>query len=121
MSVPITTDSAAQNFRHFTNVLNQRVYGSAAQRHGKRLPVIPVLEGSALKRLHYHALIDCPRDDLLATFPSLIVRTWMATQWGYNENQVIPSADTGWINYMTKLRDKPDFGTDIDWLNFRNF
>src|SRR5437764_15446081 len=33
-----------QAFRHFVNLLNRAVYGSAFRRHGKRLRVLPVLE-----------------------------------------------------------------------------
>jgi hypothetical protein len=33
-----------QAFRHFMNLLNKKVYGSACRRHGKRLRVLPVLE-----------------------------------------------------------------------------
>src|SRR5712671_6584076 len=33
-----------QAFRHFMNLLNRAVYGSAFRRHGKRLRVLPVLE-----------------------------------------------------------------------------
>jgi hypothetical protein len=33
-----------QAFRHFMNLLNKAVYGSAFRRHGKRLRVLPVLE-----------------------------------------------------------------------------
>ena len=33
-----------QAFRHFMNLLNRAVYGSAFRRYGKRLRVLPVLE-----------------------------------------------------------------------------
>jgi len=33
-----------QAFRHFMNLLNKAVYGSAFRRYGKRLRVLPVLE-----------------------------------------------------------------------------
>jgi hypothetical protein len=101
------------------NLLNKRVYGNAARRHGKRTPVIPILEGGGSKRLHYHIVIDCPRDDLRDTFPSLIDETWRSTQWGYHEIKVT-AADQGWITYVTKLRDKPDFASAFDWMNCHN-
>ena len=37
-------DAATQNFRHFLNLLNGRVYGNAFKRHSKRLRVIAVVE-----------------------------------------------------------------------------
>lgn len=112
----LTRDIASQNLKHFLNVLNKQVYGGAAQRHGKRLPVFSVLEGGNGKRLHYHIVIDCPRNDLIEAFPAMVILTWRKTLWGYNQTHVTP-CDAGWVNYMTKLRDKPDFGSAIDWEN----
>lgn len=112
----LTPEIASRNLRHFLNVLNKRVYGTAAQRFGKRLPVFPVLEGGGGKRLHYHLAIDCPRDDLLEAFPAMIVTEWRKTLWGYDQSLVTP-CDAGWFTYMTKLRDKPDFASSIDWMN----
>jgi hypothetical protein len=39
--------------------------------------------------------------------------------WGYDQIEVRPDADRGWLNYITKLRDKPDFASAIDWVNVR--
>lgn len=119
VSVSLTPELAVQNFRHFMNLLNKRMYGNAARRHGKRLPVFPVHEGGGSKRLHYHAMIDCPRDDLRDTFPALIDEIWRSTQWGYYQTKVT-AADEGWITYVTKLRDKPDLASAIDWMNYHN-
>src|SRR6202161_1379162 len=62
-----------QAFRHFMNLLNGAVYGSAFRRHGKRLRVLPVLEkgevcARALRpwecgasgRWHIHCAIELP-------------------------------------------------------------
>lgn len=112
----LTPEIASRNLRHFLNVLNKHVYGSAAHRFGKRLPVFPILEGGGGKRLHYHLAIDCPRDDLIEAFPAMIVTAWRKTLWGYDQTFVTP-CDAGWFTYMTKLRDKPDFASSIDWMN----
>lgn len=112
----LTREIASQNLKHFLNVLNKQVHGAAAQRHGKRLPVFSVLEGGNGKRLHYHLVIDCPRDDLIEVFPAMVVLAWRKTLWGYGQTDVKP-CDAGWVNYMTKLRDKPDFASAIDWEN----
>jgi hypothetical protein len=116
--VALTEQSASQNFRHFLNKLNRSVYGKAAQRFGKGVSVIPVLEGDADKRLHYHAIIDCPRAELIADLPVIVAEAWRSTQWGYHQTDIQAGADRGWLNYMTKLRDKPDFADSIDWMNF---
>jgi hypothetical protein len=109
---------AVQNFRHFMNLLNRRVLGSHYQRKRQRLPVIPVLEGSGrYRRLHYHAVIDCPRDDLDGVFPLLIQSVWAKTKWAFVQTDVRPDADEGWVNYISKTYDKPDYADAIDWEN----
>ena len=62
-----------QAFRHFMNLLNKAVYGSAFRRHGKRLRVLPVLEKGEVRarslrrwergtsgRWHIHCAIELP-------------------------------------------------------------
>src|SRR5665811_897847 len=62
-----------QAFRHFMNLLNRAVYGSAFRRHGKRLRVLPVLEKGEVRaralrpwecgasgRWHIHCAIELP-------------------------------------------------------------
>ena len=83
--VPLDEYSIRQNFRHFLNLLNRRVFGKAAQRYGKQVYSLGVIEGGEFKRLHYHALIDCPRREQIADFGHLIEECWRSTQWGYEE------------------------------------
>ena len=117
--VTLNPEDGSRNLRHFLNVLNKQVYGSSSRRYGKRLPVISILEGGGTKRLHYHLVIDCPRDDLIEVFPSMVIQTWRQTLWGYDQTHITP-CDEGWVSYITKSRDKPDFGQSIDWLNCHN-
>ncbi len=114
----ITNEDASQNFRHFMNRLNRSAFGKAAQRFGKGLAVVPILEGTQDKRLHYHALVECP-DHLNCCFQSLIVRHWLATDWGYHQIDCQHRADAGWLNYITKFRDKSDFVSSIHLMNLR--
>ncbi|KEO85424.1 hypothetical protein EH30_12930 [Erythrobacter sp. JL475] len=113
-SVRLTPETASRNVRHFLNILNKRVYGSAAQRYGKRIRVLAVAEGGASKRLHYHLMLDCPRVDLVDEFPMIVKDAWAKTDWGYHQIDVRP-CDSGWLTYMTKFRDKPDFASSFDW------
>ena len=114
--VALTPEIASQNLRHFLNVLNRKVFGSASKRHGKRVNSVAVLEGGNGKRLHYHLILDCPRDEQIGMFPLLIDRAWQSTNWSYDLID-IKQCDDGWLNYMTKLRDKPDFASSFDWMN----
>lgn len=110
---------AVQNFRHFMNKLNRRIFGRSAMRFGKGVCCIPILEGGGEQRLHYHAMIDCPRPELVLDYPTLIAECWRSTQWGYWQVDCQAFPDDGWIRYITKFRDKPSFGDAIDWMNFR--
>jgi hypothetical protein len=110
-------------FRHFLNLLNRAVYKNAFKRHRKRLRVIPVLEKELDGRWHYHAAIEPPPQLDFAHFESLIRACWAKTHWGYQRIQVRPNANSGWINYMLKSRQKADFDTwadCIDWESFHN-
>lgn len=115
----LTEAVAAQNLRHFLNKLNRSVFGKSAARFGKGVGCIPVLEGGRDRRLHYHAVIDCPLPDLVAGFPLLITDHWRSTQWGYFQVDCQTDTDDGWLTYITKFRDKPNFADAIDWTNLR--
>lgn len=118
--VAITEEIASRNFRHFINLLSSKVYGTSSKRFGRRVRAIPVLEGGAGLRLHYHAMIDCPREELATVYPQMIEQCWQQTDWGYDQVHVTTGADLGWVRYMTKLRSKRDFACSIDWMNFAN-
>lgn len=110
----LTPDFATRNLRHFLNLVNKRIYGSSAQRNGKRIRSVAVQEGGQYKRLHYHLMLDCPRDELVMEFPAILTKAWVSTDWGYPQIDIQP-CDQGWLNYMTKLRDKADFASAFDW------
>lgn len=121
--VPLDNDRAVQNFHHFMNLLNRRVSGNSTRLGGTGIRVVPILEGGRAGgihdgRLHFHALIDCPRPALVQEFPEIIRDLWSKTRWGYREIEVLPAYDAaGWIDYLTKVWDKPDFGSSIDLIN----
>lgn len=115
----LTDTAASQNMRHFLNKLDRSIFGKAASRFGKQVGCIPVLEGGGIKRLHYHAIIDCPRPELAGDFPLLIADAWRTTMWGYWQVDCQNDADHGWLSYITKFRDKPNLADAIDWTNLR--
>lgn len=118
--VSLNAQEASTNMRHFTNRLNKAVYGNAASRYAKRVPIIAVQEGGNDLRLHYHAWIDCPRDDLISTFPALVTELWGQTPWGYREIDINASTDVRWTNYISKLSTKSNVADAIDWENCYN-
>lgn len=115
--IRITPDRASQNLRHFLNVINYKCLGKKASRHGHRIPVFSVLEGTQEKRLHFHLLMDWPIGSNANEIETMISTNWQKTQWGYHQIDVKTQADEGWINYITKMRDKEDFSSSIDWEN----
>lgn len=118
--IRLTNERASQNLGHFLNLLNKRLYGNAHQRFGSAVRVIPILESGGGKRLHYHLMIDCPRNDLKGLFPQLVRTLWTQTQWGYDQTDIQADADKGWINYISKSNDKPNYNDAIDWVNYNN-
>jgi len=116
----LTREAASQNYRHFLSLLSTSVLGKAATRFGRRVRSISVIEGGSGKRLHIHAVIDCPREDLVEQFPLMIEQAWLKTQWGFGQIDVQPDADRGWIDYISKFRDKPVYADAIDWENCHN-
>ena len=118
--VLLTNEAASRNYRHFLNVLNDRVFGKAAQRFGRRVNSISTIEGGGGKRIHIHGVIDCPLPDLVPRFPALIAEVWRKSDWGHQEIHIQPGADAGWTKYISKLRDKPNYADSIDWENYHN-
>lgn len=115
--IRITPDRASQNLRHFLNVINYKCLGKKASRHGHRIPVFSVLEGTQEKRLHFHLLMDWPLGTDASEIETIISSNWQKTQWGYPQIDVKTHADNGWVNYITKMKDKEDFSSSIDWEN----
>ena len=108
---------ASSNFRHFMNRLNRRVFGNAFNRFGRRLQVLTVTEQSSTNRLHHHAVIGRPRYIEFEQFKCQIEDCWRKSYWGYKQTLILPMTSSGWISYMTKLDQKPDFDLAIDWMN----
>ncbi|NDW52130.1 hypothetical protein [Aliiroseovarius sp. PrR006] len=92
---------ARKNFRHFMNRLNQRAYGNAFRRYGKRLQVLPVLERSRDNRLHYHAFLGNPFDDI-SQLRTEVWEAWSKTRWGYGQFDVQSVYSDGWLDYIMK-------------------
>jgi hypothetical protein len=108
---------ARKNFRYFMNLLNRQVYGKAVERHGKRINVLPVLEGGNGIRLHYHLVIECPRQEIELEFPAMIRDCWSRTQWGYHEIDIKSLCNEGWVSYISKLQSKVEYDESFDWEN----
>ena len=118
-----------QAFRHFMNLLNRAVYGSAFRRHGKRLRVLPVLEKGEVRvralrpwecgasgRWHIHCAIELPSRFDAITLENMIRQCWAKVEWGHGRILVRDGANAGWIDYMLKDRQKSEFDGFLDCI-----
>ena len=122
---PLSTDKMRRNFRHFSNRLNQKVFGNSFRRFGNRLNMIVVEEGGSNGvRLHQHTIIDRPDRVQFPEFCQMIENIWVnQTLWGYHQiyfdrpNTEFGGVE-GWISYITKGHSKTLYlGDHIDWEN----
>jgi hypothetical protein len=118
-----------QAFRHFMNLLNRAVYGSAFRRHGKRMRVLPVLEKGEVRagalrswergtagRWHVHCAIELPSHLRAIALERLIRACWAKVELGHSRILVRDRANAGWINYMLKDRQKSEFDGFLDCI-----
>ena len=118
-----------QAFRHFMNLLNRAVYGSAFRRYGKRLRVLPVLEKGEVRaralrtcergksgRWHIHCAIELPSHFDAVGLENLIRDCWAKVEWGHGRILVRDCANAGWISYMLKHRQKSVFDGFLDCI-----
>ena len=116
-----------QTFRHFMNLLNKAVHGSAFRRYGKRLRVLPVLEKGEVRarslrpwergtsgRWHIHCAIELPPHFDAFAIETLIGECWAKVELGLGRILVRDGANAGWINYMLKDRQKSEFDGLLD-------
>jgi hypothetical protein len=114
-------------FRHFMNLLNKAVYGSAFRRHGKRLRVLPVLEKGEVHarslrpcergtfgRFHIHFAVELPLHLDAFALEKLVRLCWAKVELSNGRILVRDCANAGWINYMLKDRQKSEFDGLLD-------
>ena len=109
----------SENTRHFMNRLNQSVFGKGFLRYGKRLSVIPVIEGNSFIRLHVHMTLEKPNHIDINEFEQLISKCWSKTKFGYNNIKIKPIDNyMGWVDYTLKNKSKGEgFRSSVDWDN----
>ena len=116
-------------FRHFMNLLNKAVYGSAFRRYGKRLRVLPVVERGEVRtrslrrcergisgRWHIHCAMELPPHVDAPTLETLIGVCWAKVELGHSRILVRDGANAGWINYMLKKGQKSEFDDLLDCI-----
>ena len=111
--------SSSRNLRHFTKVLNRKIFGNSYYRHQNRLKMLFVREFST--RHHIHGIVERPLGIDDREFVDLIQGCWANTHWGYDHIHFeIPATydrETGWYAYILKHRTKLNISDSIDWEN----
>jgi hypothetical protein len=132
--VRIDDQPCRQAFRHFMNLLNRAVFGTAFRRYGKRLRVLPVLEkgevpARALRlwergtsgRWHVHCAIELPLHFDAIALERLIRVCWRIVEWACGRILVRDGTNAGWIDYTLKSRQKSVFDGFFDCVIVESF
>ena len=110
-----------QNFKHFKNVLNRKVFGNGYKRFNKQLEMLVIREVSLNQRHHLHCIIELPLRYWFDEFSSLIKNIWKNTKFGYDQIDIEkPSSqlrEDGWLEYIMKDFTKVSLSTSIDYEN----
>lgn len=112
---------SSQNFKHFLNILNRKIYKKGYQRYNKRIQSFVVREYDETHRHHLHTILEIPSHLTVSEFKDLITTSWYQTRFGHkhihfhqptNEREKV-----GWVYYILKIRTKLDYYDCIDWDN----
>ncbi len=114
---PISDTDITMNIRHFMNRMNQKVYGKKFRKEGRRLSIIPIIEGTQWIRNHTHMVIQRPDELDLRSFEILVEDCWEKTMWGYSFNDITEMQSIGYLEYILKPRTKRNIFDSIDWDN----
>ena len=117
----IDDPSSEQNFRHFRNVLNQKVFGNGFKRFNRQLQMLVIREVSSDTRHHLHCVIEQPQKYEFEEFVFLINSVWSVTKFGYEQIHIEkPSSqqrEDGWLDYIMKDYTKVSLSKSIDYVN----
>lgn len=106
--------AASKDLNYLSNAINSKLLTRNERRRGDRLGFFAVVECAEKTRLHAHAVVECPDEAKLDYLAELIATRWPQTEWGYRQTIVKP-CDSGWLEYMMKLRTKADYASALDW------
>jgi len=89
--------------RHFTEKLNQQIYGNNAKRYGKGLKYLIVIEGERTgKSLHLHMAIGGLPDFIKFNDLDQLVCNAKLKVAELDEQHMVNVVDSGWMEYLTK-------------------
>ena len=101
---------------HFVGTANVFVYYPYLRK--ARSARADYVDGSVARhgRWHIHCAIELPSHFDAVALENLIRECWAKVEWGYGRILVRDGANAGWINYMLKDRQKPEFDGFLDCI-----
>jgi hypothetical protein len=113
--------SVSQTIRHYLSRLNRKIFGNCAQKRGRKIQVVPVIEGGGQTgvRIHAHLTIGCPDSIEIKWFKLHLIREWQKCRFSYNFHKISQIEDySGWQDYLLKIHSKCDgISSSIDTSN----
>ena len=96
-------DEVRRVAKHFTQKLNQQIFGSSAKRYGKGLSYLIVVEGERTnKNLHLHMAIgNLPAYVKWNEIDGLVRNAKLRVE-ELDEQHKVDIVDSGWMEYLTK-------------------
>lgn len=117
MKAEVFEEIVQRSFKHFVTRLNRSVYGNAAQRYGKTLLILPVIEGLQRGQCpHYHCAIAAPLRVSDAQLLESVTECWKSVAFAGHQVDVQPYRSERWLGYMSKKAVFLD-RTSVDWSN----
>jgi hypothetical protein len=99
----INKDDIRRIAKHFTQKLNQQVFGNSAKRYGKGLKYLVVVEGERTgKNLHLHMAIGDLPSYVKWNEVDGLVRNAKLRVAELDEQHKVDIVDSGWMEYLTK-------------------
>ncbi len=95
--------------RRFIQKVNREIFGKAAERYGKSLRFIPVVEGErSFKNLHFHMAVgNYPKKRMFNQF-DVDVKNAINLVAELDKEYKVKIMDSGWMDYFTKELGRKD-------------
>lgn len=116
----LSTEVAEKTVHHYLRRINRVGRGKRMSCVALPLRTLAIREGGigkTMKRLHYHLQIEVPPATTAAAFATRCCDVWRRLDWGGRECYATRVTDDGWMDYMLKLRDKPEYCYALDVNN----